>query len=113
MPLKLVSDIRQKINEGIITSWETDPDGDFTQKSEKWKYRAWFHPYIEEQRVVFAIWGRKQYDLTIEEYAAYHGKFVRMVLTHFDKQVDSMEITPLATNYDSIRAEKDQSNKTE
>lgn len=112
-PHELVSSIREKINADVINSWDIDSDGDFTHKSEQWKYKAWFHPYIEVGRVVFAIWGRKRYNMSVEEYAAYHGKFVRMLLRHFDNQMTSIEVTPLASTYDSVKAETETKNKTE
>lgn len=109
----LLSDIKQKINDGEITTWIVDSDGDITHKSDQWKYKAWFHPQIEENRLVLAIWGRKSANMSVEEYAAYHGKFLRMILVHFDKQMDGIEISPLASKYDNIFAEKEQSDKTE
>lgn len=111
-PHELLSAIREKVNKNMVDSWEVDSDGDFTHKSEQWRYKAWFHPVIEDDRVVFAIWGRKSKNMSVEEYAAYHGKFVRMLLVHFDHQVNSIEVTPLATTYDSIRVEKVQNDKS-
>jgi len=42
--------------------------------------------------------------MTIVEYAVYHGRFVEMLLTHFDKECDAIEVSPLATSYDRVKA---------
>lgn len=112
-PRELVSSIKEKISDGLIDSWEIDSDGDFTHKSEQWRYRAWLHPYIEEGRIVFAIWGRKSFNMSVDEYATYHGMFVRMLLKYFDHQVEGIEVTPLASTYDSVKAETDKDDKSE
>jgi hypothetical protein len=112
-PQELVNDIRRKIKDGKIETWQLDSDGDLTHTSLQWRNRAWFHPIIEESRVVFSIIGRKTVTMTVGEYAAYHGRLVSMLLSHFDKQIEGITVTPLASTYDSIIAEKEQSQDKE
>lgn len=39
------------------------------------------------------------------DYAIYHGRFVEMLLAHFDHQCDSIDVSSLGTKYDRIKAE--------
>ncbi len=104
-PQKLVNDINEKIENSFIDTWSVDSDGDYTHTAEQWKNHAWIHPIIESGRVVFAIWGRVNENLSVVDYAIYHGRFVEMLLAHFDHQCDSIDVSSLGTKYDRIRAE--------
>lgn len=108
-PQKLINDIKDTIEQLGIETWSVDKDGDYTHTAEQWKNHAWIHPIVETERVVFAIWGRVNENLTVVDYAIYHGRFVEMLLAHFDHQCDRIEVTSLATKYDRINAEPKQS----
>ena len=108
-PNKLIEDINEKINNSSINTWSVDKDGDYTHTAQQWQFHAWMHPIVEPGRVVFAIWGRVSEDLSIVDYAIYHGRFAEMLLTHFDQQCSSIEISSLASQYDKIKAEPKQS----
>ena len=106
-PAKLVREIKEYIDDKKITTWTYDKDGDFTHDTDQWRFRAWIRASIEENRVVFGIIGRNDRDLTIVDYAIYHGRFVEMLLTNFDKLCDEIKVSPLATpHYDSVKAGK-------
>lgn len=105
-PGLLVDNIKKKIDDHIIDTWSIDSDGDYTHDTAQWRYRAWIRHRIEIGRVVFFVICRSDADMSIVEYAVYHGRFVEMLLTHFDKECDSIEVTPLATSYDSVVAIK-------
>ena len=104
-PQKLINDINEKIENSGIDTWSVDKDGDYTHTAEQWRNHAWIHPIIETGRIVFAIWGRVSENLSVVDYAIYHGRFVEMLLAHFDHQCDIIEVTSLATGYDHIKAE--------
>lgn len=104
-PQKLINDINEKIANSGIDTWSVDKDGDYTHTAEQWKNHAWIHPIIETGRVVFAIWGRVNVNLSVVDYAIYHGRFVEMLLAHFDRQCENIEVSSLATGYDRIKAE--------
>lgn len=108
-PRKLVDAINEKINISNIDTWMVDKDGDYTHTAQQWQYHAWIHPIIEEKRVVFAIWGRVSEDLSIVDYAIYHGRFVEMLLSHFDQQCVNIEVSCLASKYDNVKAAPKQS----
>lgn len=112
-PNKLINDINEKIKNTAIDTWSVDRDGDYTHTAQQWQYHAWIHPIIEPGRVVFAILGRTSENLSVIDYAIYHGRFVEMLLAHFDQQCISIEVSSLASNYDNVKAEpkKSEDNK--
>ncbi len=105
-PSYLVEKIREGIEKHTIETWLCDSAGDFTHDTDQWRYHAWMTPYVEESRVIFGIVCRKDRNLSIVEYAIYHGRFVEMLLKHFDKTCKSIEVTPLATTYDIVVTDK-------
>ena len=108
-PNKLINDINEKIKNTAIDTWSVDGDGDYTHTAQQWRYHAWMHPIIEDDRVVFAIWGRKSENLSVIDYAIYHGRFVEMLLAHFDKQCINIEVSSLASSFDNVKAESKKS----
>ena len=105
-PSELVKRIREGIENHTIETWLCDDVGDFTHDTDQWRYHAWMRPFIEEDRVVFGILCRKDRNLTITEYAIYHGRFVEMLLRHFDKICIDIQVSPLATKYDIVDKDK-------
>lgn len=108
-PRKLVDNINEKIKNSSINTWSVDKDGDYTHTAQQWQYHAWIHPIVEPGRVVFAIWGRLNEDLSVVDYAIYHGRFIEMLLSHFDQQCSDIEVTSLASRYDNVKAAPKQS----
>lgn len=105
-PGLLVDSIKKKIDEHKINTWSIDSDGDYTHNTDQWRYRAWIRHKIEAGRVVFYVICRNDANMSITEYAVYHGRFVEMLLTHFDHECIDIEVSPLATSYDSVVASK-------
>lgn len=105
-PSELVKKIQDGIENHSIETWLCDSAGDFTHDTDQWRYRAWMTPFIEENRVVFGIICRKDRNLSISEYAIYHGRFVEMLLRHFDKTCNDIRVSPLATKYDIVNKDK-------
>lgn len=101
-PSDLVKRIRDGINDKKIETWLCDSDGDFTHDTDQWRFHAWIRAHIEEGRVVFSIICRKDRNLSVLDYAIYHGRFCEMLLRHFDNTCKGIEVTPLATKYDIV-----------
>lgn len=102
-PAELVQRIKDGINKKNIDTWICDGSGDFTHDTDQWRFHAWMRPYIETSRVVFGIICRKDRNLSITDYAIYHGRFAEMLLRHFDTTCKSLEITPLGIKkYDTV-----------
>lgn len=105
-PKQLLSDIKKHVEDNKIRTWSFDSDGDFTHDVDQWRYQAWFRPFLESNQLVFGILGRKDKNVSVVDYAVYHGRFVEMLLTHFDMQCNDIISTSKVTSYDSVTAPK-------
>ena len=103
---ELLQEIKKAIDDRTIVTWEYDSDGDFTHSPDQWKNKAWMRPHVEEGKIVFGIVDRKDINLTITEYAVFHGRFVEMLLEHFDRKCSDIRVSPLGTTYDIIKVTK-------
>lgn len=101
-PRTIIRLIKKKIDNDEIRTWKYDREGDFTHCNIQWVNHAWFTPIYEENMLVMGIIGRKDRDMTQAEYAIYHGRFVELLLSHFDNRISSIEITPFPSKYDSV-----------
>lgn len=101
-PNGLISKIKKAIDNKAIVTWTYDKDGDFTHNVDQWRNCGWIHAIVEVNRIVFSVLCRRDRNMSVSEYAVYHGRFVEMLLTHFDKECLSIKVTPLASNYDII-----------
>lgn len=89
----LVTRINELIQSAKIDTWSKDSEGDYTHIGQ-WQNKAWFKPYDnDEEKIIFGIIGRKDERMTKETYAVYHGRFVEMLLAHFDNFIEEFEIT--------------------
>ncbi|MDE6192726.1 MAG: hypothetical protein K2M83_01910 [Muribaculaceae bacterium] len=104
-PQALLEKINKFVREGKSQTWEIDADGDFTYKPEQWKNEAWFTvSLIKEDFIVFGMWPPVGKTISSEVYAVFHGRFLEMLLTHFDEDFTEIQISALATKYDRIKS---------
>ena len=83
-PGKLLTKIRDAVDDKAIETWEYDDEGDFTHTPPQWRRKAWLRPSVEQNKLSFYIVPHTQ-GLSVPVYAVYHGRFIEMMLTHFDK----------------------------
>jgi hypothetical protein len=83
-PEALLSAIKKAIDEKQVDTWEYDTAGDFTHSPLQWKFKAWFRPHVAAGVLRFGFLGPKGVIMTKSIYGVYHGRFVEMLLTHFD-----------------------------
>ena len=102
-PQGLVDKIKDYINKGKIDTWKYDSDGDLTHSATQWNKKAWLRPKIEEDRVVFGLLGNTNDVMTKELYAIYHGRFIEMLLAHFDEFVTLIWASSQKTSYDFFK----------
>ncbi|WP_158821556.1 hypothetical protein [Granulicella sp. S156] len=103
-PAALLNKIKAGIDSGHIVTWSYDSNGDFTHSVPQWKYQAWVRPSIAASALTFVIVGRSDVRLSVETYAIYHGRFLEMMLAHFDKSFTTADSTALASVSDLIAA---------
>ena len=95
-PSDLLAAIKDNIDKGHIDTWEYDKAGDFTHKTSQWRGKAWLCPVIGDGALQFGILMKQKKALEEiaepsprEVYAIYHGRFVEMMLSHFDRSFSS------------------------
>jgi hypothetical protein len=91
----LVAKIKQAIKDKKIETWECDEDGDFTYNTsdKQWYKKAWLRPKTINGQQVFGIMFPKEAKVTSIVYAIYHGRFIEMLLAHFDSDFTKAEST--------------------
>ncbi len=97
-PSELLAAIKKSIDTKKIETWSYDSDGDFTHTPEQWKNKAWLRvrPSASGTELKFGIIGRKDIKLSKLIYAVYHGRFIEMLLTHFDNDFSEANATASA-----------------
>lgn len=99
-PSIFLKDIKFSIDNGSITEWIYDDDGDITSTDEKLKNEAWFHPYMPVgNRLVFGIVGRKNVMMSMSLYSIYHSEFIKTLLLSYGSQLDDISIVPPFSNH--------------
>lgn len=89
--------LKEQINNNQIPAWACDSDGDFMFIDAP--VVAWMRPVVGSNRLDFYIVGRKDMEISIEEYALFHSRFVEMLLTYFSQECTYMLVTsPLNKN---------------
>jgi len=92
-PTTLLRKIREGIAAGSIETWEINSDGDFTHTSDQWKKKGYFTPDRRKGFLSFGLVGEKNKEMLKEVYGVYHGRFIQMLLNHFDDYFDSVTAT--------------------
>jgi hypothetical protein len=101
-PEELLLAIKRGVRSRSIETWQLDSDGDFTHVPDQWKNRAWFHPVVREECLLLNIFGRKTEQMSKTIYGVYHGRFVEMLLMHFDSRFKRVSCTALASSGDRV-----------
>jgi hypothetical protein len=101
-PSGLLRAIKDQIDKKKIETWSYDSAGDFTHAPEQWKRKAWLRPSVQNGALVFNIVSRNDETLTKVVYGIYHGRFIEMMLTHFDGSFSQGMATALPIGRDLI-----------
>jgi hypothetical protein len=94
-PQGLLDSIYEEIDDGQIETWTYDEDGDFIHDTpdQQWVGTAWLHPVSGVAVLTLNIIAPTD-GLSDEAYAVYHGRFIEMLLAHFDD--DFFDVTATA-----------------
>ena len=101
-PEGLLRAIVAAIQGGRIRTWSCDADGDFTHTAGQWRRQAWLRPKSRADQLVFGILPPKGSTLTKVVYGVFHGRFVEMLLTHFDERFSRVTASALPTDDDVV-----------
>lgn len=99
-PAQLLSDIKAAIQKKSVETWAIDADGDFFHTPDQWRGEAWFRPSVNQGMLVFGLLKRKDKEMTKLIYGIYHGRFIEMLLVHFDTQFGNVLATALISSDD-------------
>jgi hypothetical protein len=103
-PQALLSAIRRAIDQGHVDTWKYDKDGDFTHTPTQWVNKCWLRPHVSWRLLTFTTLPPGGTVLSKEIFAVYHGRFIEMLLAHFDSQFSDAEATAVGTTQDVVRA---------
>ena len=102
-PTQLLQAIKKQIDDGKIQTWTYDKDGDFTHTPDQWSGQAWLRPKVQPAALTFGLIGPKDVVMSKLIYGVYHGRFIEMLLTHFDRDFTLAHATASPTEYDQIK----------
>jgi hypothetical protein len=80
----LVQTIREAIDRRRVRTWTYDEEGDFTHTAAQWAGQAWLRPILDPDALRLSIVPPAETHLSTVIYGIYHGRFIEMVLNHFD-----------------------------
>ncbi|MGY3653219.1 hypothetical protein ACVWW2_008510 [Bradyrhizobium sp. LM4.3] len=64
-PKKLLAAYKKAIDDGHVTTWAYDEDGDFTHTADQWNKKAWLRPKFKESNaLIFTIVKPKESTLS-------------------------------------------------
>lgn len=89
-PSSLLAKIKRGISEGKIVTWTCETHNSkqyFSHETsdKQWKGKAWLLPSFDGDVLVFNIIRPKTETISTVAYAVYHGRFIEMLLAHFEK----------------------------
>ncbi len=93
-----IDNLKAQIDNGKISDWTYDSDGDFSSRKAELCNQAWFHPYEFTDMCIFGIVGRKNINLPFSVYAQYHGDFLKELLLNFPNQLANIYIKQPSEN---------------
>ncbi|MBS1511089.1 MAG: hypothetical protein JST86_09620 [Bacteroidetes bacterium] len=81
----LLASIKKAIDNKKIATWSYDDDGDFTHTPDQWAKKAWLRPSTDTAGVLkLTLISPKGVTLTKVVSGVYQGRFVEMLVTHFE-----------------------------
>jgi hypothetical protein len=103
-PSALLAAIKKAIDQRHIDTWSYDSDGDFTHTPLQWNKKAWLRPSIQAGVLVLNILNPRGVQITKLVYGVYHGRFIEMLLTHFDSSFVDANASATVLAGDSVSA---------
>lgn len=97
---ELLDKLKKAIDDNKIKTWRYDDDGDFYHSPDQWQYSSWLRPITTDKYLVFGIIKPKDDTLSTLTYAVYHGRFIEMMLNHFDGDFELIYASAKKTKYD-------------
>jgi hypothetical protein len=103
-PSSLLAAIKKAIDGRHVDTWSYDSDGDFTHTPVQWAKKAWLRPSLQPGALVLNILNPTGVNLSKEIYGVYHGRFIEMLLAHFDDKFGDADATASVAVGDRVSA---------
>ena len=96
-PQALLNAFRKAIEDGDITTWEKDSEGDFKHTAKQWAGRAWLRPEVlAGVSLRFTIIFNNNETARRAVYAFYHGHMMETFINHFPHEfAPTAQATPI------------------
>ncbi len=102
-PKRLLAAYKKAIDDGHVTTWSHDRDGDFTHTVDQWRNKAWFRPQIiEGAELILYILKPTDGTITTAIYAIYHGRFIESMLRHCDSLFSVARASAMPESGDTV-----------
>jgi hypothetical protein len=101
-PSSLLAAIKKAIDGRHVETWSYDSDGDFTHTPSQWARKAWLRPTVQSGALVLNIVNPQGVNLSKEIYGVYHGRFIEMLLVHFDNKFIDTHASAAVAAGDSV-----------
>jgi len=101
-PSELLKVIKKAVDDKAVETWSYDSEGDFTHTPEQWICKAWLRPKVYPGELRFGILKQKDAEMKTLIYGVYHGRFIEMLLTHFDNQFEFAKATSKKADPDNF-----------
>lgn len=102
-PSSLLQAIYKAIDNKKVETWLYDQEKDFTHEPSQWKNQAWLRPKIYPGELRLGLLGKEGVVMKKLLYGVYHGRFIEMLLTHFDDQFSTVTATAHKTTPDNFK----------
>ena len=102
-PKKLLSTFKKAIDDGHVTTWAYDQDGDFTHTPPQWNKKAWLRPSVSEgSYLALNTTPPNSTHITWPVYAVFQGRFIESMIEHCHDLFTEARATPKPANADRV-----------
>lgn len=92
-PEELLAGLRRAVDAKKIDGWSCDADGDYTYESPAWRGKAFLRPVVTAGALQFVLLGQQNAVMAKATYGVYLGRFIEMLLAHFDERFSALTAT--------------------
>src|SRR5438876_10058301 len=92
-PEELLAALRRAVDSRKIEAWSCDHDGDYTYDQPPWRGKAFLRPVVIVGALKFVLLGQQNALMTKAAYGVYLGRFIELLLAHFDDRFTGLSAT--------------------
>jgi hypothetical protein len=94
--------ILAKLEQQAVVGWGNHGQS-FTLTSPEWSGKAWVRAFPEPGQLVLGLVPAEGVEMSKELYAVYQARLIEMLLTHFQGEMSSLEVTAAVSYPDLAR----------